>query len=71
MSDISIFVDESGTRDGNSAYYLLTLVLHDQEQDIYERIQQLRMHLQTEVYQTFPFMPDLYSMDMTTMLIIR
>lgn len=34
MGGISIFVDESGTRDGNSAYYLLTLVFHDQDVDI-------------------------------------
>ncbi|MBT1170805.1 hypothetical protein [Bifidobacterium sp. SO4] len=38
MGDINIFVDESGTRDGNSEYYLLTLVFHDQNEDIYRCI---------------------------------
>lgn len=38
MGSISIFVDESGTREGASAYYLLTLVFHDQDDDISERI---------------------------------
>lgn len=32
--ELSIFVDESGGQDGNSKYCIMTLVLHDQANDI-------------------------------------
>lgn len=38
MSDLSIFVDESGEQGTESKYYLITLVLHDQSEDISERL---------------------------------
>ena len=31
MRELSVFVDESGTQEGTSEYYLVTLVFHDQE----------------------------------------
>ena len=34
MRELSIFVDESGDRNANSRYYLLTLVFHEQAEDI-------------------------------------
>lgn len=37
--ELSIFVDESGDRSGRARYYLLTLVFHDQADDISEEIQ--------------------------------
>ena len=36
--ELSIFVDESGDRAGQSRYYLLTLVLHDQSKSIVEKV---------------------------------
>ena len=36
--DLSIFVDESGDRGGKARYYLLTLVIHDQSEDISEKV---------------------------------
>ena len=34
MADLSIFIDESGGDDLTNRHYLLTLVLHDQSDDI-------------------------------------
>lgn len=34
MSEVSIFVDESGGQGGNSKYYVLTMLFHDQADDI-------------------------------------
>jgi hypothetical protein len=36
--DLSIFADESGDRGGQARYYLLTLVMHDQSDDISEEL---------------------------------
>lgn len=36
--ELSIFADESGGRRGHSRYYLLTLVFHDQSDDILEAV---------------------------------
>lgn len=38
MSELSVFVDESGDLGGVSNYYLVTLVFHDQNDAIVERI---------------------------------
>lgn len=38
MRELSIFADESGDRAGNAKYYLLTLVLHDQSEDIARQV---------------------------------
>lgn len=45
MSEISIFVDESGGQDGHSKYYALTLVFHDQSDDIWNQIEKYRIGL--------------------------
>ena len=37
MSDLSVFVDESGSQEGGSAYYVVTYVLHDQADDVMSR----------------------------------
>ena len=34
MSDLSVFIDESGSQEGGSSYYIVTYVLHDQSDDI-------------------------------------
>ena len=33
MRDLSVFVDESGTQEGMTEYYVVTYVLHDQADD--------------------------------------
>lgn len=38
MSEISLFVDESGESGTESKYYLLTLVLHEQDSSIDDQI---------------------------------
>lgn len=45
MSELSIFIDESGDFGSNSEYYLLTLVFHDQSNPIDEEIVALRRKL--------------------------
>lgn len=37
--ELSIFANESGGRRGHSKYYLLTLVFHDQGNDILESVE--------------------------------
>lgn len=37
MSDLSVFVDESGSQEGRSKYYIVTYVLHDQDDDVASR----------------------------------
>ena len=39
MKELSVFVDESGSRGDDAKYYLLALVLHDQSDDIYGHIE--------------------------------
>lgn len=34
MGDLSVFVDESGTQEGATDFYVVTFVLHDQADDI-------------------------------------
>lgn len=46
LSDLSIFVDESGGQGGHSKYYGITLVFHNQSDDIAERLDQHRLALQ-------------------------
>ena len=38
MRELSVFVDESGNSGDDAKYYLLTLVLHDQSDDVFEHI---------------------------------
>ena len=49
MSNLSIFVDESGDFgrfDPRSPYYIVTMVLHEQENDIAPNIQKLKSDIQ-------------------------
>ncbi len=55
MSSISIFVDESGERGQESEYYLLTLVFHDQNEDIFERILMYEQALRDRRLPDIPF----------------
>ena len=45
MSELSIFVDESGGQGGHSKYYGITLVFHDQSCGIEERLERHRLGL--------------------------
>lgn len=45
MSELSIFIDESGDFGSNSEYYLLTLVFHDQANRIDEEVVALKRKL--------------------------
>lgn len=45
MSEISIFVDESGGQGGHSRYYALTLVFHNQADDIMGEVEKYRRGL--------------------------
>lgn len=38
LGDLSVFVDESGTQEGATDYYVVTCVLHDQSDDIFPAI---------------------------------
>ncbi len=43
--ELSIFVDESGDRGGKARYYLLTLVFHDQSDDIFGEVRSYERRL--------------------------
>ena len=43
--ELSIFVDESGDRGGRACYYLLTLVLHDQSDNIMDEVNRYERRL--------------------------
>lgn len=45
MSEVSIFADESGGQGGHSKYYALTLVFHDQSDDIMVEVEKYRRGL--------------------------
>jgi hypothetical protein len=48
LSEISIFADESGEAGAESQYYLLTLVLHEQDSDISRQLELYRASLATK-----------------------
>ena len=52
--ELSIFVDESGDRAGQSRYYLLTLVLHDQSESIIETV---KIYEDSLAYKDLPNIP--------------
>lgn len=54
-AELSIFADESGDRTGKPRYYLLTLVLHDQADDIRENIAQYEESLRNADLPNIPF----------------
>ena len=45
VTELSIFIDESGDFGSNSDYYLLTLVFHDQGHDISSQLERLALSL--------------------------
>ncbi len=54
MADLSIFVDESGDfgeYSPHSPYYIVTMVIHDQEKDIAPQIQKLDEEIQSLGYE--------------------
>lgn len=53
--DLSIFVDESGDRGGRARYYLLTLVIHDQADDITEKVARYEESLLKSDLPNIPF----------------
>lgn len=55
MSDLSIFVDESGGQNGHSRYYVLTLVFHDQREDIEAVLEEHRRSLGIRGLVDIPF----------------
>ena len=56
MRELSIFIDESGDfgRDTKSPFYIVTMVFHDQEQDISKQIQTLNDQLRNTVHGIHP-----------------
>lgn len=54
MSEISIFVDESGGQDGHSRYYALTLVFHEQSISIEPEIEKYRRGLAARALSDIP-----------------
>lgn len=65
MSDISVFCDESGGENGHSEYCLVTLVFHDQEDDITERLDGYKRSLASAGLPFVPFhaSPCMYGKD--------
>lgn len=55
MSELSIFVDESGDLGGISDYYLVTLVFHDQNDTILDRIDRYERALSRSSLPNTPF----------------
>lgn len=52
---LSVFVDESGDRGGKARYYLVTLVIHDQADDVMDRIGRYEESLQASGLPDIPF----------------
>ena len=50
MSELSIFIDESGDVGSNSSFYLISLVLHDQAIDILSQLSRLDQTLRDMGY---------------------
>lgn len=55
MGELSVFADESGDRCGHSKYYLLTLVFHDQDNDILESVGMYENSLRQSDLPNIPF----------------
>lgn len=55
MRELSIFVDESGGQRGRSRFYLLTLVMHDQDDCIAEKIESYERSLKSKGLPDIPF----------------
>lgn len=55
MSEISVFVDESGGQGGQSKYYILTLVFHDQKDSIVVELEKYHKGLAMRGLRDLPF----------------
>lgn len=55
MSDLSCFVDESGMQEGGTDYYVVTFVLHDQEDNILDSISGYEQSLRLKGAPNIPF----------------
>ena len=55
MSELSVFVDESGNLGWDSKYYILSLVFHDQENDVTAQISHYEQLLLDRELQNKPF----------------
>lgn len=55
MGDLSVFVDESGTQEGATDYYVVTCVLHDQSDDVYGPIAGYERSLRDKGLPDIPF----------------
>lgn len=53
--ELSIFVDESGDRGGQARYYLLTLVFHNQADEIFSQLRDYRNSLRNSSLPDIPF----------------
>lgn len=55
MKALSVFCDEAGQQDMSEGYYLLTLVLHDQSDDLDDTFSNYRMHIRQHGLPLIPF----------------
>lgn len=55
MKELSIFVDESGGQGGHSKYYVLTLVFHDQDDDLTSQVEKYKIGLSRRGLMDIPF----------------
>lgn len=55
MLELSAFVDESGTQEGKTIFYVVTLVLHDQSDDAYSAIGRYERSLAERGLPNIPF----------------
>lgn len=55
LRDLSVFVDESGTQGGRTAYYVVTFVLHDQSDAIASRVTAYELSLTNHGLPNIPF----------------
>lgn len=55
MGDLGVFVDESGDQGGRSKYYVLTLVFHDQAEELGERLRRHAAGLRERGLADIPF----------------
>lgn len=55
MKELSAFVDESGTQEARTTFYVVTLVLHDQSDDIFDAIRRYERSLADRGLPNIPF----------------
>lgn len=55
MRELSVFIDESGTQEGRTRYYLVTLVLHDQSESLQSYLTDFEASLNERQLPDVPF----------------